>query len=131
MAKRKLKVKTYTVLDKCVENGIDAGWNRAHKYSDKPTEQQIKEQIAHYIMLEVDEHFHFDEFYEQEEEIEEDDEDANGGNENYQEAKVVTQSVEDFSKATFDFSDVKRVIDGFTKDHENKNKKKKSSSTKK
>ena len=55
----KLKVDTYKVLDECVERGIEAGWNKAHKHTDTPTEKDIKNQIQHYIMLEICEYFNF------------------------------------------------------------------------
>lgn len=56
----KLKVNTYAVLDECVEIGIERGWNRAHKHIDNPTEEQIKEEILRYVMLQVSEKFKFD-----------------------------------------------------------------------
>lgn len=58
--KNKLKVNTYTVLEECIEIGIDGGMNRAHKHTDNPSQEYIKEQILHYIMLQVCEKFKFD-----------------------------------------------------------------------
>lgn len=58
--KNKLKVNTYAVLSECVEIGIDRGWNKAYKHTNKPEEEYIKEQILYYIMLEVCEKFKFD-----------------------------------------------------------------------
>ena len=57
---KKLKVNTYAVLEECIEMGINGGWNKAHKYTDKPNKEYIKEQILHYIMLEICEKFKFD-----------------------------------------------------------------------
>ena len=57
---KKLKVNTYAVLEECIEIGIDGGWNKAHKHTDKPEGDYIKEQILHYIMLQVCEKFKFD-----------------------------------------------------------------------
>ncbi len=57
---KKLKVNTYNVLEECIEIGISGGWNRAFKHSDDPSEDYIKEQILHYIMLQVCEKFKFD-----------------------------------------------------------------------
>lgn len=56
----KLKPNIYAILDECIQIGIEAGWNKAYKYSDKPTEEEIKIQIQHYIMLEISEKFKFD-----------------------------------------------------------------------
>ncbi len=59
-----MKVKTYRVLEECVERGIQGGMMKAEKYSDKPTEEEYKTQILHYVMLEICEYFDFDEFRE-------------------------------------------------------------------
>jgi hypothetical protein len=56
----KLKPNIYRILSDCIERGIDSGWNKAHKHTDKPSEYLIKEQISHYIGLEIDEYFNFD-----------------------------------------------------------------------
>lgn len=56
-----LKVNVYSVLEECIEIGINGGWNRAYKHTDKPEEDHIKEQILHYIMLQISEKFKFDE----------------------------------------------------------------------
>lgn len=57
---KKLKPNTYEILYNCVEQGIDAGWNKAHKHLDNPSEDKIKEEILRYIMLVVVEKFNFD-----------------------------------------------------------------------
>lgn len=54
------KIKTYHILSECVSRGINAGWNKAHKHTDTPSEDLIKEQIEHYIMNEISEYFDFD-----------------------------------------------------------------------
>jgi hypothetical protein len=56
---RKLKTDTYNVLEECIEIGINEGWNKAHKHTDTPNEEYIKEQIFYYIMLKVCEKFKF------------------------------------------------------------------------
>ena len=56
-----MKVKTYAVLQHAVEMGIEYGWNRAHKYTDAPTPNTIKEEIQFAIMNEITEWFDFDE----------------------------------------------------------------------
>ena len=55
-----LKVNTYVMLEECIETGINGGWNKAHKHLDNPSEQYIKEQVLHYIMLQICEKFKFD-----------------------------------------------------------------------
>lgn len=57
---KKLKVNTYAVLEECIEIGIDGGMNRAYKHTDNPTEEQIKEELLRYIMLQICEKFKFD-----------------------------------------------------------------------
>lgn len=55
-----MKVNTYRVLSDAIERGIDGGWNRAHKHTDEPSEHQLKDELHHYIMLEICEYFNFD-----------------------------------------------------------------------
>lgn len=55
-----LKVNVYSVLEDCIEIGIDGGFNKAHKHTDNPTEQQLKEEIFRYVMLQISEKFVFD-----------------------------------------------------------------------
>lgn len=55
-----LKVNVYKILSECINTGIEAGYNKAHKHTDIPPEQEIKQQIEHYIMLEISEKFIFD-----------------------------------------------------------------------
>lgn len=57
---KKLKVNIYNVLEECIENGINGGWNKAYKHTDTPNEDHIKEQILRYIMIEISEKFKFD-----------------------------------------------------------------------
>jgi len=57
---KKLKVNTYAVLEECIEIGINMGWNRAHKHTDTPNEEQLKEEIERYILLQISEKFKFD-----------------------------------------------------------------------
>jgi hypothetical protein len=56
-----VKPKTYSILDRCVEEGIARGMNRAYKYVDSPNEEQIKEAIHNCVMSEICEWFSFDE----------------------------------------------------------------------
>ncbi len=40
-----MKPKPYLVLEMCIKDGIMRGWNRAHKYTDTPNENMIKQEI--------------------------------------------------------------------------------------
>ena len=53
------KPDVYKILTECVELGIKSGWNHAHKHSDAPSENHIKEQIEHCVMLNISEYFKF------------------------------------------------------------------------
>lgn len=57
--KKNLKVNTYEILDRAIENGINCGYRRAHKHTDSPTEDQLKEEIRKAVMLEACEVFKF------------------------------------------------------------------------
>lgn len=50
----------YSLMERIVEEGIDAGWNRAHKHTDTPIEETVKSCIEEYIMNGFDEYFDFD-----------------------------------------------------------------------
>jgi hypothetical protein len=50
----------YEALSECVENGIKGGWYKAHKHTDKPTEEVIFEMLNYYVMLEIAERFKFE-----------------------------------------------------------------------
>lgn len=54
-----MKVKMYTLIQQIVEQGIDAGYTRAHKHTDTPIEETIKHCIEQYIMQGFDEYFEF------------------------------------------------------------------------
>ena len=55
-----MRIKMYPLIVRLVEEGIDAGWNRAHKHTDTPDEERIKNCIEYYIMSGFDETFEFD-----------------------------------------------------------------------
>ena len=55
-----MKVKMYPLIERIVEEGIEAGWNRAHKHTDAPIEETIKSCIEEYILHGFDEVFKFD-----------------------------------------------------------------------
>lgn len=55
-----MKVKTYSVIERAVEDGVNYGWNRAHKYTDSPTEDELKQQMMMAVMHEICEWVEFD-----------------------------------------------------------------------
>ncbi len=50
----------YKLLEMCVENGVNLGYNRAFKHNDDPSEEVIKDYIQTAIMAEISEWFTFD-----------------------------------------------------------------------
>jgi hypothetical protein len=56
-----MRLKTYQLIERIVEEGADAGYNRAHKHTDTPNEATIKQCIEQYIMQGFDEYFEFSE----------------------------------------------------------------------
>ena len=54
-----MRLKTYQLIDRIVEEGAEAGYNRAHKHTDSPNEETIKQCIHQYIMNGFDEYFDF------------------------------------------------------------------------
>lgn len=55
-----LRVNSYAVLYRAIEEGIDYGWTRAHKHTDHPDEAMTKDQILQGILNEVCAYFNFD-----------------------------------------------------------------------
>ena len=55
-----MRIKIYKLIEQIVEQGIDAGYHRAHKHADTPDEETIKSCIEQYIMNGFDETFEFD-----------------------------------------------------------------------
>lgn len=55
-----MRVKSYRVLQRALEEGFEWGWQRAHKHTDKPTEAMIRENVLREIGNAIDEVFHFD-----------------------------------------------------------------------
>lgn len=45
------------LLERCIEEGIELGWSRAHKHTDAPTEEQIRSHINEAIWLTIHEWF--------------------------------------------------------------------------
>lgn len=55
-----MRIKIYKLIEQIVEQGIEAGYLRAHKHTDTPDEETIKNCIMQYIMNGFDETFEFD-----------------------------------------------------------------------
>lgn len=56
-----MKAKDFKLLVRCVEEGVAYGYSRAHKYTDTPTAQQIRDCIEDAVIDEICEWFDFDE----------------------------------------------------------------------
>ena len=54
-----MKFKMYPLIERIIEEGIESGWNRAHKHTDTPDEHTIKRCLEQYIMHGFDEYFEF------------------------------------------------------------------------
>ena len=52
-------VKVYRVLSEAVERGVAYGYNRAHKHTDTPSEEAVKQQVYDAVMQELSEAFDF------------------------------------------------------------------------
>jgi hypothetical protein len=48
--KNTLQLNTYAIISEKIEEGINWGWQHAHKHSDKPNEATIKDYILNDIM---------------------------------------------------------------------------------
>ena len=55
-----MKVKMYELIQECVENGVSIGFNRAHKHTDTPTDENLQNSIIDSVMMEICERFSFD-----------------------------------------------------------------------
>ena len=55
-----MRLKAYQLIERIVEEGTEAGDNRAHKHTDTPNEATIKQCIEQYIMQGFDDYFEFD-----------------------------------------------------------------------
>lgn len=50
-----MKIRMQAIIERAVEEGIESGWNRAHKHSESPSVVQLKEEIYTAIMNKFDE----------------------------------------------------------------------------
>lgn len=53
--------KTYILIERAIEEGIEYGYKKAHKHWDDPDEETLKECILTAIMLQLDEIMNFEE----------------------------------------------------------------------
>lgn len=51
--------KSYELLDRCIEDGVAYGWQRAHKHTDTPDAQRVKDEIVNAVMNEICAWFEF------------------------------------------------------------------------
>lgn len=51
--------KTYSIIERAVEEGVQYGWNRAHKYEDTPDPETIREHVTREVMNAISEVMHF------------------------------------------------------------------------
>lgn len=56
-----MKPKLLPLLERCIEDGLELGYNRAHKHVDTPTQQQIVNNQYDAIMNQIFEAFDFEE----------------------------------------------------------------------
>lgn len=56
-----MKPKIYRLIEECVENGVEAGINRAYKHADNPTRGQIYDTVIRDVMFQINEWFDFEE----------------------------------------------------------------------
>ena len=56
----RVKPKEYERIDQCLENGIDWGWQHAHKHNENPSFEDIKDHLIRDIMNEICEEFDFE-----------------------------------------------------------------------
>lgn len=56
-----MKPKYLQLLERCIEDGIEGGWIRAHKHNDTPDPDHIKNEIMNRILLEIHEWFDMEE----------------------------------------------------------------------
>ena len=62
-----MRAKEYRLIEQCVENGVEYGYNRAHKHTDTPTKDGLCEAIYRAVLDEICEAFTFAENKEDEE----------------------------------------------------------------
>ena len=56
-----IKVRTYTLLSRAIEEGVEYGLRRAYKHTDKPDHETFLKEIMNAVMSNIDEVFVFPE----------------------------------------------------------------------
>lgn len=56
-----MKPKTLKILEQAIEEGLSRGYHRAYKHNDKPTTEEILDEIETAVMGSIYEYFTFDE----------------------------------------------------------------------
>jgi len=59
--KSDLRVRAYAVMERAVEDGVRAGFSRAHKHTDSPSPEALVDEIANQVMNAICEWFVFEE----------------------------------------------------------------------
>lgn len=54
-----LTARVYEIMDRAVEEGVVSGWQRAHKHTDTPHAETLKDEIADAVMNSICEVFDF------------------------------------------------------------------------
>lgn len=57
----KIKFKTYQLIERAVEDGLAYGYRKAHKHTDNPDEETLKQLILDAVMQEFSEIINFEE----------------------------------------------------------------------
>lgn len=56
-----MKPKALPLLERCIEDGVDLGWLRAHKHDDNPADIAIKDKIVESVLAQIHDWFDFEE----------------------------------------------------------------------
>ena len=54
---QEMVARVWPILTRAIEEGVAAGWYRAHKHEDKPGEEKIKTDIEEAVMNSMCEYF--------------------------------------------------------------------------
>jgi len=54
-----MQPKVFIILQRAIDEGVDRGWNLAHKYVDNPTENAIRKAITETVIGNICEVFSF------------------------------------------------------------------------
>jgi len=58
--KASIRLDAYKIINDSIDRSINYGWNRAHKHTDSPSVELIKEEISKAIMNDLCELINFD-----------------------------------------------------------------------